>query len=322
MKKNIKLILYLLLIFFNIPNVCIAKAKPIDLQKSYAEIKLLNIYLQDKNIIKILEILKNGEFPSQEEAAKISGNLGIEEALPILEKLDKSYSHFICQPSGVFGVAIVKIKNFKKSTEEKINALLKLAIKDNDPKKFAGCSSDAAKELGKIGDLSILSELKKINNYGAVEAVIRLETKDLSEEEKTTKYLQLIKEHKTPQLRTAGEVLLGEIGKKILPEILKLLRNSKVDSKKEKKALWKDYNYNISLSCLEIIEKINCDESIDAIVEQLNSPHNVIRSVAMNKFQRMIGKDFGFNNYKADKDRVIQEAQNWWKNNKKNYKNN
>ncbi len=301
------------------PNICAAKARAINLQKSYTEIKLLNEYTQNKNVNKILDILKNGEFPSQEEAAKILGKLGIEAALPILEELNKAHANFICQPSGVFGVAIVKIKNYKKSNEKLIKELLILAIKDNDPKSFGGCSSEAAKELGKIGDKSILTELKKIKNYGGVEAVIRLETKELSDDEKKTKYFQLINEQKTPQLRTAGEVLLGEMGKKVLPEILKLLRNSKVDSKNTNEVL-NDHNYKISRSYLEILEKINCYESISAVVEQLNSSHHLIPTIAMNIFQRMIGKDFGFNDYKADKEKKIIEAQKWWEKNKNAYR--
>ncbi|MBI5779587.1 MAG: hypothetical protein HZA49_09070 [Planctomycetes bacterium] len=278
-------------------------------------------FVKGKDINGLIKVVKDGEIRSKEIAAKWLGEFGDQSAIPVLEEMNKFYANFECYSSGEFAVAICKIKNKGRTNKEKINALIELA-----KSKTGSISSAAAIEISRFQDpvvLSALPELRKLDGYGAVQAVIKLESFNLTREEKMPKYIQILKEHKTPMLAEGAENLLIEIGEPAISNTIELLIGLDAGHTEMLRESF-SITATVMTRCIRILEKISNNKCILAIGERVYDHNLYVKSYAIIALQRITGENFGFDydDLRMGEDKFqkalqgIAKAQEWWSKNK------
>ena len=288
------------------------------------ELEQIEGFVKNKDVKGLTKIVEKGEIRSKEIAARWLGDLGDESAIPILKKMNDSYAGFECHPSGEFAVAICKIESRNKTDKEKIKALLKLTTEH-----ATSVASLAAIEISKFNDPSILPELRKLKTYGAVQAVIKLESLDLTQEQKITKLIQILNEHKSPLLAEGAENLLIEIGEPVVPKVINLLTN--IDAGNFN-TLRQSFNVRATIAtrCIKILEKIGNKNCILAIGNKIYDSNIYVKGYAVSSLQRITKENFGFDlmylRMEKDKEKYermanesIKKAQKWWKENRNSF---
>ena len=277
--------------------------------------------VKKKDINGLIQIVKEGETRSKEIAARWLGEFGDQTAIPILEEMNKVFATFICYESGEFAVAICKIKNKDKTNKDKINALMGLA-----KGKISSISSVSAIEISRFQDpvvLSVLPELRKLNGYGAVQAVIKLESFNLTQEEKIPKYIQILKEHKNPMWAEGAENLLIEIGEPAVSKTVELLISLDAGHTETLRESF-SITATVMTRCITILEKTGNNKCVLAIGERIYDHNLYVKSVATAALQRITKEDFGFDydDLRMEEAKFqkglqgITKAQEWWNNNK------
>jgi hypothetical protein len=178
------------------------------------------------------------------EAALKLGRLGAVQALPQLKKMNDNYCDFACAPSGHFAIAICLIKHKTIKTQKK--ALMSLASNNKD----CTIASQAARELARYGDSSLIEALLPIKTYGAQYTVLKLQCEKLSDNnEAITLCINVLKKHQTPLKAQAAQELLISYGAAAKKAIRVLLSKIETGQNSTKTTVNR---------CQQILRAINC----------------------------------------------------------------
>lgn len=310
MKIIIYKIINILIILFTVNILCygfIAFAKVnviINPEQHKQELEQIKEYVKNKNIKGLIEIFQHGEISSRKAATKWLGYLEDESALPVLEIFFKDDQRRYELGNDEVEIAIYYIKNRNKTNNQKIKDLL---------------------------------ELKKNNYYVAEREILRLESMGLNEEEKISKYIQILKEHKTPQLAEGAQNLLIDIGKPATLKVVELLKQTDAG---RSNTLAESFNIKATVStrCIRILQANGDKAGIFAIGEKINDDNLYVKGSAISALQIVTGENFGFDfadigmgTYKDEFQKTGQEklkraqlgikkAQEWWRVNKMKFK--
>ena len=192
--------------------------------KQYAREKVQIAELgEKKDIPGLMRLLHSTEFKSSEFAAYWLGRLGVEEALPDLDKLNEQNKHLACPPSsGVFGASAARIRVAGLPAYDQVTKLLSLAAETQT-------DSVVASEVGHIlidyDDPRILPALKQIRTYGSQETALRLEVKDMPAAKRMEFLVETLVKHATPQSGEAAQKLLIEAGASGADAVMELVHD-------------------------------------------------------------------------------------------------
>lgn len=178
---------------------------------------------EKKDISGLMQLLHSTEFKSSELAAYWLGRLGVEEALPELDKLHEQNRYHICpSPSGVFGASAARIRVVGIPVYDQVTRLLSLAA---DTQTDHVLASEIGQILLDYDDPRILPALKQIRTYGAQETALRLEIRDMAASQRMGFLVETLAKHATPQSGEAAQKLLIEAGASGADAVMKLVHD-------------------------------------------------------------------------------------------------
>lgn len=210
-------------VLLSLVNVAPARSELAELDPVFRTDQLFRAerLFQNRDVHELVAMLKNSHLIIQKDVALKLGRLGANEALPLLQALDREYSRFECLPSGEFGVAALLITEKENGAQRK--ALLAVATEPWPYKNHADSTVDVAgRELSRFSGDDIISTLRGIRTYGAQYTVLAHKIRKLSSKDAIRECISILAVHETPMRAEAAQDLLISFGESARPAVEEL----------------------------------------------------------------------------------------------------